>query len=215
MNDLVSVIIGTYERFDLLQRAIDSVLSQTYNNIELIVVDDASQDPRYKSLLNSTKFKFIQLEKNSGLHAPARNVGIKESKGQWISFLDDDDYFFPSKIEQQLSFANTYDFISSEAVYDSNNSKYAKGLYLNYWNKINTTNTNEFDLNLIQKHNLIINSSVLIKKDILERIGYITENPIYRYMEDYHTWLKALHVTKFCYFIEDPLVYYNINSEKK
>jgi teichuronic acid biosynthesis glycosyltransferase TuaG len=215
MNDLVSVIIGTYERYELLQRSIESVFNQSYKNIELIVVDDCSKDERYKSLIGSTNFKFIQLSKNSGMPAVPRNVGIKLSRGKWISFLDDDDYFLSNKIEKQLSLTDKYDFICSEAIHDDKNSKYAKGLYLDYWYKINTNNTNEFDYSLIRRHNLIINSSVLIKRDILEKVEYITEDIRYRRAEDYHTWLKALQVTNFCYFIEEPLLYYNIHSEKK
>lgn len=215
MKELVSVIIGTYERYDLLQKSIESVLNQSYENIELIVVDDCSRDERYKSLIGNKDFKFIQLEKNSGLPAVPRNVGIKESKGKWISFLDDDDYFLPTKIEKQMTFTDKYKFICSEAIYDNNNSKYARGLYLDYWKRINPNETYDFDFDLIKKHNLIINSSVLIKKEILEKIGYITEEIKYRRIEDYHTWLKSLKITKFCRFIDEPLLYYNMNSEKK
>lgn len=215
MNDLVSVIIGTYERYDLLQKAINSVLNQTYKNIELIIVDDCSSDERYKSLIDSKEFKFIQLEKNSGLPAVPRNVGIKLSKGKWICFLDDDDYFLPNKIENQVLLSSKYDFICSEALCGYNNQKYAKGFYLNHWNSVNKEDTNHFEIDLIKKSNLIINSSVFVKKELLEEVGYIIEDKKYRRVEDYHTWLKILQITKKCFFIEEPLLYYNIYSEKK
>jgi glycosyltransferase involved in cell wall biosynthesis len=152
MDELVSVIIGTYERFDLLERAIESVLSQSYDNIELIVVDDCSKDYRYKKLENNKKFKFIKLPINSGLPAVPRNVGINNSNGTWISFLDDDDFFLKDKIEKQMNYSDNYDFICSDAFYDQNlKIPYAKGLYLDYWNRINITNTDDLDMEIISK----------------------------------------------------------------
>lgn len=221
MKDLVSVIIGTYERFELVQKSIESVLNQSYNNIELIVVDDCSKDERYKSFLNSKDFKFIQMEKNSGLAACPRNVGIKASTGKWIAFLDDDDFFLKDKISIQMEFTSHYDFICSDAYYDEDlKSRYAKGLYMNYWNSFNPMNTNEFSFNIISKHNLIINSSVIVKKSKLIEIGLITENPIHRRYsqvpEDYHTWLKLLSLNiDTCRFVDDGLLFYNMKSEKK
>ena len=216
MDELVSVIIGTYERFDLLERAIESVLSQSYDNIELIVVDDCSKDYRYKKLENNKKFKFIKLPINSGLPAVPRNVGINNSNGTWISFLDDDDLFLKDKIEKQMSYSREYDFISSDAFYEETLSKrYLQDLYKDYWISNNPKNTNLLDLSIISKHNLIINSSVLVKKKNLLEVNSITEDQKYRRIEDYHTWLKLLNINKYCYFVNEPLVYYNLTSEKK
>jgi glycosyltransferase involved in cell wall biosynthesis len=217
MKDLVSVIIGTYERFELVQKAIESVLNQTYKNIELIVVDDCSKDERYKSLINMKDYKFIQLTKNSGLPACPRNVGIRNSTGKWIAFLDDDDFFLEHKISKQMEFTKHFNFICSDAYHDSNlRSRYLKNLYIDYWNKINFSNTNEFDFKLINRHNLIINSSVLVRRDLLFDIGLIDENPILKRTEDYQTWLRLLSTNvNYCRFIDEPLLYYNMLSEKK
>lgn len=217
MKDLVSVVIGTYDRYELVQNAIESVLNQSYENIELIVVDDCSQDERYRSLINSKDFKFIQMSRNSGLPACPRNVGIKSSKGKWIAFLDDDDFFLKDKIKIQMDFSKKYDFICSDAYYDTNfKKKYLKGLYIDYWNNINDKNTNELDYNIISNHNLIINSSVLVRKDLIINVGLIDENPKFKRIEDYQTWLKILSTqVEFCRFIDEPLLYYNMNSEKK
>ena len=216
MTNLVSVIIPTFNRFELVQKAIHSVLNQTYKNIELIVVDDCSTDNRYSTFINSSKFKFIQLQKHSGLPAVLRNLGIKESKGDWIAFLDDDDFFMPNKIDIQAQLTNQYDFLCCDAYCDENlKQKYAKGLYLKILNKFNPKNTNHLDFDIIQNHNLIINSSVLVKKDLLIKTDLITENIEHRRIEDYHTWLKLLRseVTH-CRFIEEPLLYYNTMSQK-
>jgi teichuronic acid biosynthesis glycosyltransferase TuaG len=215
MKDLVSVIIGTYERYELVQRAIESVLNQSYGNIELIVVDDCSQDERYKSLISSKDFKFVQMDKNSGLPACPRNVGIKSANGNWIAFLDDDDFFLKDKIKIQMDFSKKYDFICSDAYCDTDlKNKYLKDLYIDYWNNTNDKNTNELDYNIISKHNLIINSSVLVRKDLLFSVGLIDQDVCPG--EDWKTWLKLLkNKTKYCKFIENPLLYYNMKTEKK
>lgn len=105
MNGLVSVVIPTFNREKTIVRAVDSVLSQTYKNIEIIVVDDCSTDHtldilkgRYGEIANVTVF---QLKKNSGACA-ARNKGIELSKGEYIAFLDSDDAFFEDKVEKQV-----------------------------------------------------------------------------------------------------------------
>lgn len=107
---LVSVIIPTYKRSDFLIRAITSVLNQKYKKIEIIVVDDNDSDSKYRhetkrmlieeGLFN--KVKYIEHDRNKGLSA-ARNTGVKLAVGEFVCFLDDDDEFFPNKIEQQVN----------------------------------------------------------------------------------------------------------------
>ena len=100
---LVSAIITTHNRKDLLKRAIDSVFAQTYPNIELIVVDDASNDGT-SEMCDDNRINYIfipKLESHGGNYA--RNLGIKASKGEYCAFLDDDDYWLPTKIEKQVA----------------------------------------------------------------------------------------------------------------
>ncbi len=98
---LVSVVIPTYNRIDLLTRAVDSVQNQTYPNIEIIVVDDGSQkDPA--DVLNGYKnLHFFRNPKNLGA-SYSRNLGLSKANGIFINFLDDDDILFPEKIEKQV-----------------------------------------------------------------------------------------------------------------
>ena len=106
MNEpLVTVIITTYKRPDKIERAIDSVINQTYPNIELIVVDDNIKDTQErketeKIVERYSNIRYIKNEKNLG-GALSRNVGIKEANGEFISFLDDDDKYKPTKIEEE------------------------------------------------------------------------------------------------------------------
>ena len=108
-NILVSVVIPTYSRNESLSRAIDSVLDQTYQNYEIIVVDDNPADSDWRALTeilmdkynNNPKVRYIKNEKNLG-GAGARNEGIKAAYGEYIAFLDDDDEYFSERIEKQI-----------------------------------------------------------------------------------------------------------------
>lgn len=117
VKPLVSVIIPTYKRSKSLNRAIDSVLSQTYPNIEIIVVDDNGKGSKYqmeteKSLekyIKTDKIKYITHDVNRNGSA-ARNTGFKHSRGEYINFLDDDDVFLPKKIERQVDKLSASDY---------------------------------------------------------------------------------------------------------
>ena len=107
--DLVSVIIPTFNRFKYLLNTIKSVKKQTYSNIEIIVINDCSTEKDYYDYdWNGNNIKIIQLEKNSkkifgyGCVGFVRNKGIEIASGKYIAFCDDDDIWFPNKIELQI-----------------------------------------------------------------------------------------------------------------
>ncbi len=103
-NPVVSVIIPTYNRADLVKRAIQSVLGQNYEEFELIVVDDASEDNTREVIqeFDDPRLKYLRHEQNRGGSA-ARNTGIKESRGKYISLLDDDDELLPRHLENLVA----------------------------------------------------------------------------------------------------------------
>lgn len=109
-DGLISVIMPTYKRSDKLLRAIESVLTQTYDNLELLLVNDNEPGDEYTETLkqrvieyeDDTRFHLIMQEKHVN-GAVARNVGIKKAKGEFIAFLDDDDWWEKDKLEQQIS----------------------------------------------------------------------------------------------------------------
>lgn len=113
LGKLVSVIITTYNRKDQLSLTLDSILKQTYKNIEIIIIDDYSTDGT-KDLIESkllkldNRIKYIRCEKNSGL-ATARNKGILNSNGEYFTFCDDDDLWMPNFIEEFVNVASMYD----------------------------------------------------------------------------------------------------------
>lgn len=120
MDPKVSVIIPTYKRSDFLPRAIDSVLNQSYKNVEIIVVDDNNPDSNFRKETEKNIEKYIQQglivyhknKKNLG-GALARNEGIKISKGYFVTFLDDDDIYEEKKVELQVKFMLEHDLDAS------------------------------------------------------------------------------------------------------
>jgi len=104
---LVSVIIPTFNRADLIEYSIISVLNQTYQNFEIIIIDDGSTD-NTREVVHSIKDKRIKYiyYKHVGLPASARNKGIMIARGEFIAFLDSDDIWLPKKLEMQIKTFN-------------------------------------------------------------------------------------------------------------
>lgn len=130
---MVTVIIPTYNRATQIERAINSVLIQTYQKFELIVVDDNNPDtPARKNLekvmekyKNDTRIIYLQHEKNKN-GAAARNTGIKQAHGEYITFLDDDDFYLPTRLEKMVkALENNQEY---DAIYTSSLS--LRGNYL-------------------------------------------------------------------------------------
>ena len=115
IKGLVSVIVPTYRRSDTLTRCIDSVLNQTYRNLELIVVNDnvvgdEYSQKLYRILENYSDDRLIFVEQEKHINgAAARNAGIRKAKGEYIAFNDDDDYWEPQKLERQVTLISGLD----------------------------------------------------------------------------------------------------------
>lgn len=198
----VSVIIPTYNRSSLLLRAIDSVLNQTYFIHEILICDDGSTDDSYNLIqnYNDNKIKWIECGRN-GMPSVPRNIGIRNSTGDWIAFLDSDDIWHPKKIEEQ---ANC--ILKNNCFIVSTNAEVIKGtpkneIYLNIKREKNTF------LNLLFK-NEIVCSSVLINKKLLTKTSLFPEDLKYKAIEDYALWLGLSYTYDF-YYLEKALVYYN------
>lgn len=103
-NPTVSVIIPTYNRAHLVARAIQSVLNQTYQDFEIIIVDDASTDNTEEVVksFNDKRVGYMQLNENSGTSAVPRNTAIKTARGKYIAFQDSDDEWLPEKLKKQV-----------------------------------------------------------------------------------------------------------------
>ena len=116
MDLKISVIMPTYKRSQFLSRAIDSVLGQTYSNIEVVVVDDNSEGTKYRADTEKCMLKYADNNKVLYIKNPvnlgggkARNAGIKAATGYYVTFLDDDDIYLPKKVEVQLNHMIQFD----------------------------------------------------------------------------------------------------------
>lgn len=202
-SELISVILPTYNRENSIKVAIDSVLSQTYSNIELIIVDDASTD-NTKDIVMSIKdsrIRYIRHEKNKGA-AAARNTGIKASKGLYIAFQDSDDKWLPRKLEKQVDLIlNTPDRVG--AVFSS-----FIRVGLNQSEKVvpEISNRKSIQGNIFQnmlKENIIGVPAIMIKKNCFKKVGYFNEN-----LPALEDWELFLRISKYydLLFIDEPLV---------
>ena len=114
-SELVSIIIPTFNRADSITTAVNSALNQTYSNVEVIIIDDGSIDNTKDVVerIHDERVRYIQLVQNAGA-SHARNVGIREANGVYISFHDSDDVMYPEKIQTQLDYLKK---TGSEMVY--------------------------------------------------------------------------------------------------
>ncbi|MCF6309076.1 MAG: glycosyltransferase [Sulfurimonas sp.] len=186
----ISVVIPTYNRYEVLQRALKSVYSQIYSPKEVIIIDDGSIDETsqiqklfpQKAFRSSFRVTYYYQE-NSGVSS-ARNLGIKKSKCEWIAFLDSDDEWHGDKLKFQVDF-----------------HKKSPDIKMSYTNEIWIRDGNEVKLpKKYQKyggdifaeclsHCIIAPSATLIHKSLLENIGLFDES--LEVCEDYDMWLRV------------------------
>ena len=195
----ISVVIPTLNRINTLQRALDSVINQTYKPAEIIVVDNGSSDGTLKFLREQYPKITILTEKKIGVSS-ARNKGIKKSINQWIALLDSDDAWHPRKLEIQTSMLDSalkeYNLIHTDEVWFRNNK------HINQMKKHKKQGGYIFErcLSLC----CISPSSVLFKKNILDKVGLFDESlPV---CEDYDMWLKICSSEEVL-FAQDKLTY--------
>jgi len=184
---LISVIIPTYNRANLISRAITSVINQTFNDYEIIVVDDNSTDNTEELVKTKFKNKVIYFKHDINLGpAAARNTGIKNSTGEYIAFLDSDDEWLPTKLEKQLNaFLNLspdYGLIYVRSLIDRN-GKLVPYLPFEWLPK------KEGDLfESLLRLNFIDTPAVMIKRTVFEEVGYFDET--LKCVEDYELFLR-------------------------
>lgn len=200
---MVSVIIPTYNRAGYLKEALISILNQTYNNLEIIVIDDDSNDNTSEIVLKLNSEKIFYFKQNKiGIIGKLRNIGIQKSKYDIIAFCDDDDIWEPEKLEKQMKCIDKYDLICSNAkVINSNGEQIEnKKLILNEKSK-------ELDLYSLLLGNIVITSTVILKKDKLYKTGLFDEDEKYYCSEDYDLWLRYAASNKVFYMNDDLILY--------
>jgi glycosyltransferase involved in cell wall biosynthesis len=180
-HPLVSVIIPTFNRAWILLEAIESVLSQTFENYELIVVDDGSTD-NTRLLLKACKDIRVVSQENKGVSA-ARNRGIEAATGDYLAFLDSDDLWLPEKLDLQMAFFKTH---PKAMICQTQETWIRNGKRINPKKRHRKASGMFFDRSLALC--LVSPSAVIIKKELLEDVGQFDEDlPA---CEDYDLWLR-------------------------
>lgn len=187
---LVSVIIPTYNSSETISECINSVLIQTYTNIEIVVIDDGSVDTTVDILsdflVNNENRIILLSQKNSG-PSVARNNGILHAKGDYIAFLDSDDAWYPEKIEKQVKLYLEYkDLILLGSLYSIGNKVFRTNVL---------PDIKEVYLTSLIFKNCFVTSTVMCPRIMFQNYNF---NENQKYSEDYRLWLQLAASGKLC-----------------
>lgn len=211
-NPLVSVIIPVFNRADTIGTAVDSVLQQTYQNIELIVIDDGSSDATPKILEGYRGRIRVVRQKNSG-PSVARNRGIKISTGQIIAFLDSDDIWLPEKLERQVSILLRCD--KSVSCCLCNALLFEDGVEKESFDEANLYPAYEEGLwqnvtKVLSTRFVFFTQAVTVRREAMDMVGLFDEN--LWVMEDYELAVRLSMIGPWAY-TREPLVVYHGGSD--
>lgn len=209
---VISVVIPLYNREGTIARAIDSVLSQTFSNFEILIVDNGSTDTSREIALkyckNDSRINYIYQE-NSGSPAGSRNTGIGNSQYDWVAFLDSDDYWFPKKLESVVNAieANPSVILISHSENQELNNKFQKTLK----NSPKDNSSKSMYEKLFYGGNFLSTSAIVVKKQALIEVGLFDTRKDYYAVEDYDLWMKLSQVGEF-FFIHEVLGTYCLDG---
>lgn len=206
-NELISIVMPAYNSEKYICDSIESVINQSYENWELIVIDDNSSDSTFQIVeFFKEKDSRIRLYKNlvnSGV-SKSRNKAISLAKGNWIAFLDSDDLWTKNKLKKQvdmIKYFNAEFIFTGSSFIDENGQAFVGGFEV----------PNLVDFKKLKKQNVISCSSVLIKKTYVLNVKM--END--KIHEDYAVWLKILKSGVLAYGLNEKLLIYRISRSSK
>ncbi|MDI6785868.1 MAG: glycosyltransferase [bacterium] len=179
----VSVVMAVFNEEQNISRAMDSILSQTYKDFEFIIINDGSTDNTLKIIreYRDNRIKLIDKGYNSGL-ADSLNIGIQNAQGDFIARMDADDFSEKDRLEIQVEFLENNPDLVLVGTW-----AYLNDLNSNTKKKCEPPTSDKSIKKYMQKDNPFIHSSVMLRKDILKRVGYY--NPMVG-MEDYDLWIR-------------------------
>lgn len=211
-DGLISIVIPCYNASRYILESIDSVLNQTYKNIEVIVVDDCSLDDSYNIVkeyfLTRSNVKLYKTAANSGTPAVPRNLGVQLSSGEYIAFLDADDIWHPQKLEIQCNILKSNNFLIA-----SSTSVDFKGEFNNNLKLFNLADNFKFRIvtlwDQMSKYRTPT-SSLLIRNDIAKSYPF----PDSYFLRGREDLVQSLSMHSFfdSVKIDDPLVFYRLHS---
>lgn len=205
MNDLVSILIPTYNTEKFIRATIESVQNQTYQNWEMILVDDASTDQTVKIISDfaekDKRIKLFKLAENSG-NGFARNAALEKASGKYIAFLDADDLWFPTKLEKQIQFLKTNNLPFTFSFYDCIDEE-GNNLNRRVEAPLNLTYNQLFFCNYVG------NLTAVYDADYFGKI--VIEATQKR--QDWRLWLTILKQIKETKPVPEPLAFYRIRKD--
>lgn len=198
MDELVSIIMPSYNTANYIAASIQSVLDQTYPNWELLLVDDCSTDDTdavVAPFLSDARIRYLKNDRNSGA-AISRNRALREAKGRWIAFLDSDDLWYPTKLEAQLRFMQEHGYHFSYTNYEEINEAGAQtGVLVSGPKRITKTGMYDF----------CWPGCLTVMYDA-DKVGLVQIADI-RKNNDYAMWLKVCQKAD-CYLLDTCLAQY-------
>ncbi|MGV8947233.1 MAG: glycosyltransferase family 2 protein [Lutibacter sp.] len=209
-NPLVSVIIPTYNRTDYLKLTLQSILNQTFNDFEIIVVDDGTLSDDNLLLCQSfEKVRYLKIE-NSGGPSKPRNIGIKEAKGKYLAFVDDDDLWLPKKLQKQVEILENnpeFGLVHSCCEVIEKNGILQNRIIGRPGSP--EVKHGEVYMRMIGNWTVMMPTS-FVRKTVVDKVGFFNEK-MPPAGEDTEYWTRFSFETKF-YYVEEPLVQYRIHA---
>lgn len=204
---LISIIMAAYNAEKTIEQAINSVLSQTYTNFELLVVNDCSTD-RTAELVKSiaakdSRVRLISNVKNSGV-SYTRKHGLEEARGSWIAILDSDDAWAQEKLEKQIKLQKK---TNADLLFTGSAFMDADGKPIDWYLRA----PSEVTYRQLLKQNVLSNSSALVRKALYAK-NYAVGDGMH---EDFAIWLSILKEGKKAYGVDEPLLIYRIAKSSR
>lgn len=208
---MISIITPAYNAEKFISETIESVISQTYKNWELIIVDDGSTDNTIRSVSKYCKedSRIKYFHQQNSRQGKARNLAIQHSTGEYLAFLDADDLWESKKLELQLEIIKqkNVDLVFSDIWFFTKEKDYQQ--------RLNTTPgfyQGEEAIRTFLQENRIPTLTVLAKKKSLASVNNFTEKLLLQNAEDYHLWLRLLIKGCSFYGVDAPLAHYRIHT---
>ena len=205
----ISVVIPTYNRTRMVKETIDSVLYQTFQDFELIIIDNFSSDDTelMVSSYHDQRIRYFK-NQNNGLVSVNRNYGIKKAQGEYIAFLDDDDLWLPEKLEKQVKLMDSnkeLGLVYSDCYIMDNSGSLQEKTYFS-----SRTPVRGVALKGLLRNNTIAILTATVKKEALDKVGGFSTK--YIIAQDYDLWLRIAEYYPID-FVEQPLAKYRLHQE--
>lgn len=214
MNDtacpLISVVIPTYNHARYLGRSLQSLLNQTFTEWEAVVIDNHSTDNTDEIMSGFTdkRIRYIKMH-NNGIIAASRNAGIRAAKGDWIAFLDSDDWWRSDKLQVCFEYIHdNIDLIYHDLEIVSDHRRLFRKKAIKSWQV-----KRPVLIDLMVKGNAIATSSVIVRRKILMGLDCMDESPDMVASEDYNMWLRIARVSEGFKYVSKRLGFYQLHNQ--